>query len=280
MNISFPRSIAAVAILTIFVAANAISQDQSTKLTDNFRYMGIAKAQQHATLRIPKQGLVQQIFVKEGQFVANGTRLLSLDDRIPQAALHLAQTEAANTASLKISKIERDRLAIAFERAQSAFQQNAVGQFELDAKRSDYNRAFAAYELELERQAQSKAKLVMAEQEVAAMSLFAPFEGAITEIHAKVGDALGPSENAITIANLDQLEIELYLPLSLYGKIEAGKKYQVEAATPINRRLTVVASYISPEIESTSGTFRSVFTYDNRETKYPTGFDVYFVDKR
>lgn len=270
----------AVAILTSSIMLETVyAQDQSQLTSDNFRFLGIARAKQYATLRVPKQGLVQSIFVKEGQQVTSGERLLSLDDRIPQAALALAGTEANNVAAIKISKIERDRLAIAFERAQAGFQQNAVGQFELDAKRSEYNRAIAAYEMELEKRAQSLARLKMAEQEVASMSLLAPFDGSITEIHANVGDAIGPSENAITIANLDLLEIEIYLPLSLYGRIEQGKEYQIQASQPVSTRLSVLASYVSPEIESTSGTFRAVFIYNNRQTRYPTGFEIYFVNK-
>ena len=74
-----------------------------------------------------------------------------------------------------------------------------MGQFEVDAKRSEYERAFAAFELELEKQAQ----LHTAQQKVNSMSLFAPLEGTVTHIYPKVGDVLGPSEDAIALANID-----------------------------------------------------------------------------
>ena len=119
----------------------------------------------------------------------------------------------------------------------------------------------------------------MAQQEANSMSLFAPFEGTVTQIYAKVGDALGPSENAIALANIDFLEIEFHLPLSLYGKIKEGKEYQVRAGQPVDKNLTVRARFVSPEVESTSGTFRTVFEFDNRAFQYPSGFEVYFIDQ-
>jgi RND family efflux transporter MFP subunit len=209
--------------------------------------------------------------------VSMGSKLLTLDDRIAQAALAMASIEAENDASLKISKIEFERLKLLLERAETGFQQKAVAQFELEAKRSEYQRAAAQLELEIEKRSQLAAKKNMAQQEADSMALFAPFDGIVTQIHAKVGDAIGPSENAVSVANTDFLEVEMHLPLKLYGDVKAGKLYQVRAGEPVGMTLSIKAKFVAPEVESTSGSFRVTFEFDNRETAYPSGFEVHFI---
>ena len=266
-----------VMLLCSCFSAGGFAQEPAFVEGEQYKYLGIARAQQQATLRIPKQGLVQEIHVREGERVKKGMKLLTLDDRIVQAALRMATIEAENDASLKISRIEVGRLQLMMQRTEEGVQQKAVGQFELEAKRTEFQRAAAQLELEMEKKEQLIAKRNMAQQEADSMALFAPFDGVVTHIHAKLGDAIGPSENAISIANADFLEFELHLPLELYGQLKVGQKYQLRGSEPVSTNLTVVARYVSPEVESTSGSFRAVFDFDNRQEKFPSGFEVHFI---
>jgi len=240
----------------------------------DFDLFGVAHPRKMAVLRFSRQGVVDKVQVRDGQHVDAGALLLSLDDRIARIAVELAKVEAEQMAALRTAKIELGRQQEKFGHAQQGFREDAVSEFELREKYSDLERAKAAVELEKERQRQGQAKLRMAEEEARALSLTAPFEGTVIQVHVDHGNTVGPSENAITIAQLDELEIEMHLPLKWFGKIELGQQYTVFAGTPVNQTIRIVAEFISPAVDSTSETVRAVFHFDNRTRKLPSGFEV------
>ena len=149
----------------------------------------------------------------------------------------------------------------------------------MDAKISEYESALANRDLQMELQTLANAKLAEANAAYESLTLKAPFNGLVIQIHPNLGDSIDATRPAVTVVQLDKLEVEMHLPVDLYRKVSVEKDYELKAYAPVNRVLNATAQFVSPIIEPTSGTFRCVFRLDNSEYSLPAGFQVQFVDE-
>ncbi len=98
------------------------------------------------------------------------------------------------------------------------------------------------------------------------------------QVHQKAGYGVDPSVPLITIANLETLEVEMYLPMDRFGSLQVGNRVKVQAAAPVDQELTACVRSVSPVIDSASNTFRCVLLIDNHESQLPVGFSVVLTD--
>ena len=94
-------------------------------------------------------------------------------------------------------------------------------------------------------------------------------------IDARLGNSLDPSQVAIRVANLRQLQVEMFLPLSAFGEVPYGQSLQLRATAPVDRHIQATAKYVSPVVEPTSGTFRVLLSIENESQTLPSGFEVW-----
>lgn len=274
----FARKIITLTLACLLTAAplSLRADDDVWGSISDLNLFGVAHPKKQAVLRFTRQGIVNKVHVQDGQKVNTDDLLLSLDDRIAQVAIQMAQVEAEQDAALRTAQIDLERLSDHYARILQGHEddEDAVSKFELEAKKAEVDRAQAAVDLEKERKRQAEARLLMAREEANSLTLKAPFSGTVIQVHIDHGNTVSPSENAITIAQLEELEIEMHLPISWFGKITKGNQYVVRAGSPVNKDIAIQAEFISPSVDSTSETFRAVFLFDNREQKLPSGFEV------
>ncbi|MEM7475239.1 MAG: efflux RND transporter periplasmic adaptor subunit [Planctomycetota bacterium] len=261
-------------LLLCFQLGFAQSDEPRSMLNSDLELFGVAHPKKLAILRFSRQGQIARVLVKDGQVVKEGQFLVGLQDGIARVALEMARIEAEQEAALRTAQIELARSEEQFARTKQGFDEEVVSDFELKAKQADLDRARAAVDLERERKRQAEARLKMAEEEAKAYNLIAPFQGTVIEVHIDHGNSVGPSENAITMAQLDTLEVEMHLPIVWFGRIQVGEEYQVFAGSPVNRDILIRAEFVAPTVDSTSETVRVVFSFDNREARLPSGFEV------
>ena len=116
--------------------------------------------------------------------------------------------------------------------------------------------------------------LKLAQEQLRQLTVYAPFDGVVTELHAKLGTSVDSTLPIVSVANLDALEVELHAPVYLFGDIRSGKTVRLRAGAPVNRTLDAEVRFTSPIVNSASNTFRCVLRIDNRLEKLPAGFSV------
>ena len=73
---------------------------------------------------------------------------------------------------------------------------------------------------------------------------------------------------------MSSLEVELHLPLVLYGKLRIGEDYPLLADEPVGSELTGRLRHTASIIDSATKTSRCVFIIDNHDGGLPAGFAV------
>ena len=257
--------------------ATPSTSSSGAKLTNRYAFLqGIANAKCDALLRLPEQGTITAIHVQEGAWVKAGTPLLTIDDSAAQAAMIVAKASAeAHAAADQAEFVMKQALTIV-SRTRIALHANASSEFELQSKENLLDQATAAYELQIEQRKQAQAKLVLAEEQLKKRTLCAPFDVRVIQIHAGLGNTLDPTQIAAHVAKLNELVVEMLLPISLFNTLTAGEMRELQAAAPVHATVHAKVVYVAPVVEPHSATFRVVFSIDNETLALPAGFEVWY----
>ena len=222
-------------------------------------------------------GRIEKIFVKEGDLVKKGDKLVQMQTNTLEAE------KAATFANIKVQEGE---LAMAratvklkesafsgaekeFKRQSALISSNAVSQRVFDEAETQYNNAKADLEYARAnviaaegRVAEQKAELQRIEADLADSTLVAAYDGRIQYLLAHEGEVLSAGGRVMNLVNLTDTYMTFFLPTSIAGRVQMGAEVKLifDAAPQyaINARVT----YIDPVAQFTP---KSVETQVERE---------------
>jgi HlyD family secretion protein len=243
-----------------------------------------------ADLGFRVSGSLDRIAVREGARVAAGTEVASLDraELVAERAEALAQVDAAKamlaelTAGSRREEIARARAAldVATERRDAArrdverlrdlsersvisrqsfdHQETALGVAEGEVARAGEELRLLESGPRPERIAAQRAAVAQAAAAVERIDavigqavLRAPFTGTITVRHREPGEAVAPGAPVLTVRNLDDRWVRIYVPGDQVGRLAIGSRAAITADADPSRRYDGVVSYIASVAEFT-----------------------------
>jgi RND family efflux transporter MFP subunit len=169
-------------------------------------------------------GIIERIYVKEGQYVSKGTVLALLSDGglSDQVAQLEIQTKLAKTT---------------YERQQSLWEQKIGSEIEyLKAETVYFSNTNAIKQLKKQQQ---KTKLT------------APFSGIIDDIHKEEGMVIAPGQGSelLRIINLNNMYIDAEIPEGYISSVTKGKHVEIYFPVldkTVEASIKHVASYVNP----------------------------------
>lgn len=247
------------------------SRDWSLRQT---HVQGAARPASSAELRPLVAGIIAEVHVSEGQRVAAGDVLVTLDDRLEQAKRRIADLEANRKAELARAASQLAQAERQLSRLRSALERKAISEFELEEQLAVVEQARAARDAQLEALQLAESRRLLVDEELRRLRICAPFDGVITQVHQKIGTSVDPTVPVISVVNLESLEIELFAPVTQFGELKVGHSVELVALEPVNRTLTAQVISVSPVIDSASATFRCLLHVQNDDLALPAGFSV------
>lgn len=167
-------------------------------------------------------GILQQVYVKEGQKVAKGQTLARVDDGGLSSQLAQVETQAA------LAKTT-------FERQQNLWNQKIGSEIQFLQAKTNYNAQLKAV-------AQMRAQL-------AKTVIRAPFSGTIDEIASERGSVVGPGSPIVRIVSLGNMYLEAEVPEKNIGTIKKGSDVIVDfpvLGETLTTKVTQAGNYINP----------------------------------
>ena len=201
-------------------------------------------AEEEAAVVARTVGVVEQIFVEEGDHVTAGTPLAQLDTR--RLELEVARTRT------NIESFER-----AYTRSKQLHETKMISPDAYDQ---------ALYNLERE-----KASLNLQLYELEEATIKAPIDGVITLRHIKLGNTLSANDPAFELKRSDIIEAVLNVPEKELPKLEKGQLAMVHIDALDDAQFEGVVVRVAPEVDPTSGTFRVTVSLDNPDNVLKPG---------
>jgi RND family efflux transporter MFP subunit len=234
---------------TVVVTAKAEARDVPVKIKAN----GTVTAQQTVDLRAQVTSTVREVHIREGQNVAKGDLLFTLDDRV----------EVANFQK-SMAQVEKDKADLAtaqrnLERQRELFNQKFISQAALDTAQNQVDTLKG--QIAVDTAAAEGARVARGFSEIRA-----PFAGRTGVIGVRAGSLVQPSANTtsspplVTITQIDPISVSFTLPeKELPGLQQALAKGPVTvSATPQagGEAFTGKVSFVDNAVDSATGTIR------------------------
>lgn len=178
----------------------------------------------------------------------------SLSVRAAEAAVVQAQTQVAEAeAGVDQAEAARTQAGVAVAQAQAGVDQlqAAVAQAQTSVVRAE--KAVA--------QAQAALDLVELQQEKLVVQ--AAVAGTVVTRDIQPGEVVQPGTTALTLGQLDELTVTVYLPENAYGRVSLGDSAQVSVDSFPERTFAATVRHIADEAEYTP---RNVQTTEERQT--------------
>lgn len=226
----------------------------------------------------PKEALrVKQIFFEEGDLVKPGDVLVQMDTNTLEAQLEEAklnviatqEKEAVSKATISRSKAQIDLARVEVARSKSLVAQRAGSQRELDV-RSTTLKTTSASLLEEEAKlrtiqqevAVAQAKVATIQTRIDDATLRSPVLGRVLYRLAEAGEVLAAGGKAMTLVNLQDVYMEIFLPAAQAAQVRIGAQARIVSDHWSERQVAGYVSFVSPEAQFTP---KQVETRSERE---------------
>lgn len=235
------------------------SSTGSAPPTGTVRVTGSTAPRRTSAVAVNGSGLLQQMLVKEGDFIQAGQTIARLDRtdaelRIRQARVGLDGARV----SLKATQRERNRLA-------RLDQGSAVSQAQIDAAQTALEGAQTGL-------AAAEAALAMAENANRNLSVRAPFAGLVVARLKAEGEWITtmPPSPVIQLVEIDPLDLQIDAPESLLTRIRVGDRVVARFAS-IGRTVETQVSRIVPMVQMGNRSFKVFADIPNKDHSVQPG---------
>lgn len=222
-------------------------------------------------LATPVSGVLKEVLADRGDVVRKDQVVARLESAVDQALLELAKAKAESDATVKAREARLIFLSKKRERTSGLMAKGAASAAALDEIESDFG--VASQDL---RDAQANLRIAQlevlrAEEVLKLRSIRSPIDGVVAERNLLGGEYAYEQAPIMTIAQIDPLNVEVFVPVTLYGTIRIGMEATVAGEAPVGGHYAAKVEVIDPLIDARSGTFGIRLLLPNPDNKIPAG---------
>lgn len=215
-------------------------------------------------------GVVDEVAVSRGDIVKKGQLLVKLDSGTEQLTADLANARAEMTA-----KVESKQASLGFskrvqERVNGLYVKKAAPFHEKD--KADTDVMLAKIDLLDEQEALQLAiiEAKRAEDYLQRRSIYSPVDGVVVKLLLYPGESV-KDKSIVTIAQIHPLNVEVILPVKLYGQIKVGDDANIKLLMPDGGVMKATVVIVDRVIDAASNTFGVRLELPNPEYLIPSG---------
>ena len=216
-------------------------------------------------------GVVASVDVDRGDRIHRGQVLARLDSDVEEANAQVAAVRAANDTAVTGGRARVEFLQRKNGRNDKLRSGNIVSFAQADETAADAKVAEAQlHEAELNL-AQARLESKRAQALLRQRLVVSPVDGVVTERALGVGEFRNDQAHMLTVAQMDPLRVEAFLPIALYGQIKLGSAGIVLPEAPVGGSYTARLVVVDQVFDAASGTIGVRFELANPDFKIPAG---------
>ena len=187
--------------------------------------IGSLRAQRGIDIRSESDGVIRQLYIVPGQWIAAGELMVELDDTVDRATL--------KSANVRLEKARRE-----FERDKALFEKALASKDKFENSRSEFESAQALVE---ETQGIIDKK-----------SIRAPFASNIGIHNLAVGHYLSRGDAVVALQDLDTLYLDMKLPEKELEHVQLGQQVTFSVPSHPGRTYSGVIRFIDVQVQATT----------------------------
>jgi len=218
----------------------------------------------------PVDGLLERVVVERGDLVKSGQLLAALESSVQQAMLSIAKARAELETPIESSKVRLDYAIRKVASNEKLLEEHGISEREVDDSRAQRDLGVIALVEARDNKRLAELDLKRAEAELDVRSIRSPINGVVME------RLLSPMEQTkqtpiVKLAQLDPLRVEVFVPISLLGKISVGMSADVHPEAPVGGTHSARVTVVDRVVDAASGTFGVRLELPNSSNRLPAG---------
>lgn len=224
-----------------------------------------------ARIGAPDEGIIAEVKVERGDVVTQGQVLAVLDSRIEKLTVDLARLQAKQDVEIRSGRARLGFQRVEKERAEALSKKRILSDKLLDEAKVEETIARLDLESARFRREVAKVELALAEARLDRRTITSSINGIVTEVTMVPGEYIHEQTPLLTLAQIDELNVEVFVPVVHYGRIKLDQTAIVEPVRPIGGRYEAVVEVVDRVFDAASGTFGVQLRLANPEGTLPAG---------
>ncbi len=215
-------------------------------------------------------GVLEQVTVERGDFVKEGQVLAVLDSRVERATTELIKTRFEMEANVELRQARLDYAQREKDRTEELYNKGIIPDQDMDEVQTGLAIAQAELKAAREQKTITGLELKQAEAVLDRRSIRSPINGFVVERFLSPGEQVG-DQPILKLAQLDPLNVEVIVPVSMIGRIEVDQRAEVRPEDPVRGTYTGKVTIVDRVVDAASGTFGVRIELANRKFALPAG---------
>lgn len=231
---------------TVIAVPVEVANLHSGSISSNYATTAVLEAKEEAFVVARASGIIEVIYVEEGDYVEKGQTLAQLEPERYRLSLNRAKADLVGIEK-ELNKINK------------VYSQKLVSD-------DTYDKLTAQYE-------SAKATLALAELDLKEATIRAPISGYIAERNAKVGNLTESFQRAQMFHIVEQKELYgiVHLPEKELPKVHKEQAASLLVTALNGQEVLAFVERISPVIDSKTGTFKVTLRVPNEDNQLKAG---------
>lgn len=222
----------------------------------------IVEPETEIELSSPVDGVVRKVSVDRSDRVRAGQVLATLESRVEEAAVALAQMRAGLGEDVEAARIQRDLAASKKARVLELFQKGSIPGFEKDEAVAEAALADLALKQAQSRQRLAELELERARADLALRRIESPIDGVVVDRYVQPGESV-KDQPLLRLAQIDPMRVEIIAYSEHFGLVKKGMQADVVIEGPTDTRHRARVSVVDDVVDAASGTFGIRLTLPN-----------------
>ena len=226
---------------------------------------------QTAKIGSPVVGVLEGVDVARGDVVTVGQVIARLRSEVEAAALEVNRARAESRTRIEAQEVRVGLNQRRFDRAKQLQGKGVIPQNQYDEIEAELN--FSLSELSREQQDQELAALEYNQSKAVLDQriIKSPIAGVISEKLLSAGEFVRQDAHVVTVASLDPLNVEVFLPVEMYPHVNIGMTGTIIPAAPISGEYSAQITVVDKVFDAASSSFGVRLSLPNPQGYLPGG---------
>ncbi len=215
-------------------------------------------------------GIVESINVERGDYVKKGQVLAVLKADVEKASVNAANARAEADANIRAAAASLDFDRQRLRRSEGLLTKNFISKQALDQVSAETKVSEQKLRQAQEQKRIAERDLSVANAQISQRVIRSPFDGVVADRYMSVGERI-EEKPLVRVAKIDQLHVQVVVPVTYYGKIANGNTAMVMPDFPDAPVVMAQVSLVDKLIDAASNTFRVQLDLANPMLALPAG---------
>lgn len=254
----------------VFTAAIAFSTTAPSWAQEG-DYDCVLESKSTIELQSAEDGILDRVLVQRGDRVKKGAVVARLDSKQEALIAERARIRAEGETGVRSARAQAEYRRKEFERMADLKDSNSIPQREFATAEVESRLAEIAVDTAVMEQAMAEVEYQQAKNHLDRRSIRSPVEGIVVDVTMYPGEYVHEQATMMTIAEVNPLYVEMFMPVAEYDKVSKGMAAEVRPEEPLGGLYKAEVAVVDNVFDAASRTFRVRLILPNEDYKLPAG---------